>query len=180
MGGNTREDWNMKKRILSLVCSVAMLCTLIMGNARLAHAEDDLICVDGSYLTMEESSTGTTSNGLARGEHLMDGESAISITGIGKVYAYGDTTAFHTVDYVSVTVYVERYSWETGQWHQVDAWTVDKRNHYYVSSGRTVTVEGGFYYRVRCVHSAGNDANLPYDSAVSRTDGVWVRAASGN
>lgn len=169
----------MRKRILSLICSMIMLCTLIVGNVGIAHAEDDLICVDGSYLTMAESSTGSTVDGLARGTHLMDGESTISAAGIGKVYAYGATTANHTVDYVGLIVYVERYSWETGRWHQVDTWTVESRNDYYVSSGKTVTVEGGYYYRVRCEHSAGNDADFPYDSDVSFTDGIWVRSPSG-
>ena len=67
----------MKKRLLSLICSMALICSMVVGTANVAHAEDEMLCVDGSYLTMQESSTGYTSDGLARGNHLMDGESII-------------------------------------------------------------------------------------------------------
>lgn len=164
----------MKKRLLSLICSMALICSMILGTANVAHAEDERLCVDGSYLTMQESSTGYTSDGLARGYHLMDGESIISNPGVGKIYAYGATTAHHTVDYVGLIIYVERYNWQTQHWHQVTTWTVEKRNHYYLESGKTLGVERGYYYRVRCDHFAGNDADFPYDSDISYTDGIWI------
>lgn len=165
----------MKKRVFSLVCFAAMVCVMSMGIANTARAEDKVLCVDGSYLTTEESSTGSTSDGLARGEHLMDGNSAITFKGVGRIYAYGATTARHTVDYVGVIVYVDRYSWETGRWHQIYTWTAERRNAYYVETGRTLTVDSGEYYRVRCDHFAGNDADFPYDEAISVTDGILVK-----
>lgn len=164
----------MKKRLLSLICSMALICSMVLGTANVAHAEDERLCVDGSYLTMQESSTGYTSDGLARGVHMMDGESIINTPGVGKIYAYGATTANHYVDYVGVIVYVDRFNPATGRWGQVTSWVAEKRNHYYVESGKTLGVERGYYYRVRCDHFAGNDADFPYDSDFSYTDGIFI------
>ncbi len=164
----------MKKRILSFICSMALICSMVLGTANVAHAEDERLCVDGSYLTMQESSAGYTSDSLARGYHLMDGESIINTPGAGKIYAYGATTANHYVDYVGVVVYVDRFNPTTGRWHQVTTWTAEKRNHFYVESGKTLGVERGYYYRVRCDHFAGNDADFPYDSDASYTDGIFI------
>lgn len=165
----------MKRRVLTLICSLALLCGMVLGTANDVKAADDTLkCVDGSYLTMESSSSGSTSSGLERGTHLMDGNSVISNPAVGQIRAYGDTTANHKVDYVGLIVYVDRYNPYTGYWNQVTTWTVEKRNAYNVSSSKTLVVERGYYYRVRCSHYAGNDADFPYDMAVSVTDGIWI------
>lgn len=165
----------MKKRILTLICSLTLLCVIVCGMTNVVKAaEDSLKCVDGSYLTMESSSSGSTSSSLERGKHLMDGDSIISNPATGQIYAYGATTANHNVDYVGLIVYVDRYNPQTGYWDQVTTWTVEKRNNYYVESGKTLVVERGYYYRVRCSHYAGNDAEFPYDMSVSFTDGIWI------
>lgn len=165
----------MKKQFMTVICSLALLCGMVLGTADVAKAaEDSLKCVDGSYLTMESESSGSTSSGLERGKHLMDGDSVINTSATGKIYAYGATTANHLVDYVGLIVHVDRYNPLTGRWSAVTTWTVEKRNAYGVSSGKTLTVERGYYYRVRCDHFAGNDAEFPYDSDVSFTDGIWI------
>ena len=56
-------------------------------------SEAELRKVDGSYLTTEDSSTGSTANDMAKGIHLMTGDCTISKAGRGKVYAYASTTA---------------------------------------------------------------------------------------
>lgn len=104
----------------------------------------------------------------------MDGDSVINSPATGKIYAYGATTANRKVDYVGLIVYVDRYNPQTGYWGQVTTWTVEKRDAYNVSSGKTLVVERGYYYRVRCDHFAGNDADFPYDMNVSFTDGIWI------
>lgn len=165
----------MKKHFWGLVCSLTLLCGMVFGTTDVVKAaEESLKCVDGSYLTMESSSSGNTSSGLERGKHLMDGESVISNPATGKIYAYGATTANHKVDYVGLIVYVDRFNPQTGYWGQVTSWTVEKRSAFDVSSGKTLVVERGYYYRVRCDHFAGNDAEFPYDSTVSFTDGIWI------
>lgn len=54
------------------------------------------------------------------------------------------------------------------------AWTKDVENTYYVSTGKTLQVPRGYYYRVHCDHYAGNVDEYPYDEAYSFTDGIKV------
>lgn len=166
----------MKKRILSLVCAAVMACSMIFTSQMNVNAEDnEREKIDGSYLTMEETSTGTVqSNPLARGQFLMEGESTITRAGSGRIYVYGSTTANTTVDFVSVIVYVDQYCEEDDRWHQVDAWVEDDIDTYFVASSKTLRVDKGYYYRVHCEHFAGNEADYPYDSANSLTDGIWI------
>ena len=165
----------MKKRFISMLGTMTMLCLLIAGNVLGVSAQDQEKIVDGSYLTDAEESRGTVSEDvLLKGKHLMDGESAISKSGRGRIYAYGATTADHEVDKIAVIVYVDQYNEETGDWEQVYAWTKDAENTYCVSTGKTLQVPRGYYYRVHCDHLAGNVDDLPYDEAISFTDGIKV------
>ena len=54
--------------------------------------------VDGSRLTMDDTSTGYSSSSLVRGEYLMTGECTISKAGLTRIYAYASTTANKKVD----------------------------------------------------------------------------------
>lgn len=169
----------MKKRVLSTLCSLIALCSMFLGMTVNVDAEetDDMgVAVDGSLLTHNESSKGTSLNSMLRGKHLMTGDSAISKAGIGRIYAYGQTTANHVVDYVAVLMDVERLVEIDGEdvWIQVKPYTVDARDIYYVNVDDTLKVDRGYYYRVRCEHFAGNDDEKPYDEGVSFTDGIWI------
>ena len=165
----------MKKRFISMLGTMTMLCLLIAGNVLGVSAQDKGKIVDGSYLIEAEESRGTVSEEvLLKGKHLMDGESAISKSGRGRIYAYGATTADHDVDYLAVLVFVDQYNEETGDWEQIYAWAKEAENTYYVSTGKTLQVPRGYYYRVHCTHYAGNVDDLPYDEAISFTDGIKV------
>lgn len=166
----------MKKRILSLVCAALIACSMILTSQMNVNAEDnERERIDGSYLTTEETSTGTVqSNPLARGQFLMEGSSTITRAGSGRIYVYGSTTANTTVDFVSVIVYVDRYDEDLDVWMQVDAWVEDDIDTYFVATSKTLRVDKGYYYRVHCEHFAGNEADYPYDSANSVTDGIWI------
>ena len=62
----------MKKRILSIICSMAILCTVAaVSTTEVEASENEEKIVDGSALTMEESSTGYTTPPNTRGEYLM-------------------------------------------------------------------------------------------------------------
>lgn len=168
----------MKKRILSIIASLAVVCSMF-GNAMInANAEDTTLRqVDGSYLTTQESSTATTYNPLLRGVYLMDGDTTISKAGLKKVFVYSATTANTTVDYVATCVYVEEYEESDDSWRQIDSWVVEKEDDYYVTTQKTVYVDGGSYYRAWSEHFAGNEdanGNLDRESAVTVTDGIWV------
>ena len=165
----------MKKRFISMLGTMIMLCLLIAGNVLGVSAQDQEKRVDGSYLTDAEESRGTISEDvLLKGKYLMDGESAISKSGRGRIYAYGATTADFAVDKLAVLVYVDQYNEETGEWEQVYSWAKEAENTYYVSTGKTLQVPRGYYYRVHCDHFAGNVDDLPYDEAYSFTDGIKV------
>lgn len=167
----------MMKRILSVLTSVCVLSIMILSLSISAMAEDSghiEKIVDGSCLTYDDYSFGTSTNPMLRGEHLMDGDSIITKTGNGKIYTYGQTTANHDVDFVAVIVYVDRYHEDTEKWGQIDGRVKDARDTYYVISTKTLAVDRGYFYRVRCEHFAGNDDEEMHDSAISYTNGIWI------
>ena len=156
----------MKKRILSFIISTGILCSIIgIASTDVKASEAMQKKVDGSYLTMEDSSLGSSSDSLTRGKHMMTGECSISKAGTNRVYAFGATTANHEVDYLSVIVYVDRYHEDTGRWGQVDWWMVEDANDYFVYRG--------YYYRVHADHFV-REGDDPMEETFSFTDGIWV------
>lgn len=163
----------MRKRIISVLLVVAMISTMLFGQIITVSAETGEKRVDGSLLTKEDSSEGyTQSNPNLRGQHLMEGNSGISKAGRGRIYAYGATAANHDVEKIAVIVYVDRYNEETGGWGQIATFTAEDFNTYYVSVGKVVQVERGYYYRVRCDHIAGNPSVNEFDTDASFTNGI--------
>ena len=163
----------MKKRILSVIsgmvfCSVLTTAPIVQAD----DSETEVKKVDGSYLTTEDSSTGYTTNGITRGKYLMTGDCTISKAGRGRVYAYGSTTANQEVNYIATIVHVDRYLEDVDEWGQVYAWAEDVENDIFLSTAKTVYVEGGYYYRVRTRHIAGDE--YPYEETASVTNGIWV------
>lgn len=140
-------------------------------NVSASELEDSKI-VDGSYLTTKEFSSGTTSNKMTKGIHLMDGECSITNAGIGRIYAYAATTANHDVDRLVVIIYVERYLEDVDAWGHVAAWSEKANNDYYVATSKSLEVEPGYYYRVRAEHIVfvGDES----EETASFTDGIWV------
>ena len=166
----------MKKRILSVVSAMIAFCIMFCSSVTNVGAEDVINRqVDGFYLTTAESSTAETEhNPLLRGEHLMDGTVTISKSGVKKIFVYGSTTANHTVDYISIIMYVEEYNPEDDTWGQIDCWSVDEENNYYVVTQKMIEVDGGHYYRIRGNHFAWNEGETLVDESVTVTDGIWV------
>ena len=162
----------MRKRILSMLCSIAILCTMLAGVASAKEIDSNTKIVDGSYLTHEDSSTGSSIPEGARGEYLMQGACTISKAGLTRIYAYASTTATKVVDYLQTLVYVEQYDEEADAWGQVYSWKAEDFNDYYMSTDAAVVVEPGYYYRVHAIHIAGDQ--YPYDETVSFTDGIFV------
>lgn len=146
---------------------------MLFGHVVTVSAESREKIVDGSKLTMEDSAEGfTVSNPNVRGQHLMDGNSGISKAGRGRIYAYGATTANHDVEKIAVIVYVDQYNEATDNWEQVATFTAEDFNTYYVSVGKIVQVERGYYYRVHCSHYAGNPSLNEVDTDASFTNGI--------
>lgn len=164
----------MKKRILSLLFSIAILGVVTTASAfDVNAAETEQKIVDGSALTMDESSSGSSFSPVVRGEYLMTGDCTISKAGLTRVYAYASTTANKEVDYIATLVYVEEYIEEEDAWGQVDAWFEAKNNDYFLSTAKTIKVDRGHYYRVRANHIAGESADS-YDETASFTNGIYL------
>ena len=162
----------MKKRFLSVVSSLVMIGMMLTVNLTHVEAsETGVKKVDGSYLTSEEGSSGKSTVKL-RGKYLMPGDCTISKAGRGRVYAYASTTANQEVNYMATLVYVERYMEDVDAWGQVDWWVVEAKDEYFLSTAKTIYVDGGYYYRVRANHIAGDE--YPYEETASVTDGIWV------
>lgn len=102
----------------------------------------------------------------------MTGDCSISKAGRTRVYAYASTTANQEVNYISTIAYVEQYMEDVDAWGQVD-WFMDETNHdYFLSIAKSVTVDRGYYYRVRANHIAGDE--YPFEETASFTDGILV------
>ena len=163
----------MKKRILSMLFSMAVLCmTAVVSVMNVNAAESEQKVVDGSALTMEDSSTGYSAPPQARGVYLMTGESTISKAGLTRIYAYSSTTANREVNYIATIVYIDRYNEEEDYWGQIDWWMVEDENDYFLSTAKSLKVDRGYYYRVRANHIAGDQ--YPYDETASVTNGIYL------
>lgn len=167
-----RNENKMRKRILSVAGSMAVLAVLTSVSAINVQASDsEMKMVDGSYLTTEESSTGYSSP-KTRGLYLMDGSCSITNAGLTRVYAYASTTANQDVNYLATLVYVEQYHEDVDDWGQVAYWVEEAFNDNYMSTAKSVKVDRGYYYRVRANHIAGDE--YPYEETASFTDGIFV------
>ena len=160
----------MKKRILSALGSLMVFC-MVMGVSVINAEASEMKMVDGSYLTTDETSTGY-SGPRTRGLYLMDGECSITKAGRNRVYAYASTTANQEVKYMATIVYLDQYQEDLDEWWQIDAWMVEAENDYYLSTAKTITVDRGYYYRVRANHIAGDV--YPYEETASVTNGILV------
>lgn len=155
-----------KTKIISIACVLAlMFCMLSVGMN--VQAEENLPQIDGSYLTQDSESIGYDTK-ITRGVDLMTGYSKCVRLANGKLYVGGSTIAAHTVERVGVGVTVERAQEGDESWEGYDGWLKFNENADMVSSNRQLDVEGGYYYRVRCIHSANDDVSSSF------TDGVYI------
>ena len=162
------------KKIASVITSVMFFCCIVGVSLTNVKADDSAPkSVDGSYLTSADSSTGYTPKNNERGKHLMDGQCAISKTGTKRIYAYGSTTANHTVDAVAVIVYVDQYNEKDDEWYQIDAFSKKVENDYYSATSKSIQVDRGYYYRVHAEHFV-RMGEEPVEETYSYTDGILV------
>ncbi len=157
----------MKKRILSAGCIALLFFSMPFFSAGQVKAAVDEPILDGSLLTYENESIGYDTK-ITRGEDLLTGYSKIVRLGPGKIYAGGTTIAAHEVETIKIGVIVERAQEGDTSWGTYEGWQKENSNTDRVGANRTLEVEGGYYYRVRCIHSANDDVSSSF------TDGVYV------
>ena len=164
----------MKKRILSVLGSLMILGSIFgVSSSDVSASENELKQVDGSYLTTDEKSVGSSENSLSRGKHMMTGECSITKAGTKRVYCYGATTANHEVDRLVVIIYVEQYMEDVDAWGHVDAWVEEATDDFYVATSKSIEVEPGYYYRVHAEHIVWEGDDSP-EETYSVTNGIWV------
>ena len=154
-----------KRKILSFLMALAMAFILCGGMKNEVQASDNIECVDGSYLTNDDSSEVTVGS-MTRGIYLKSGSSNITRAGTGKIAAGGNTVGEKTVSKITVVVKVQRYV--NGYWNSYTSWTATNYNSSYVSSSKTLSVPTGYYYRVCCTHYADSDVSDSY------TNGIYI------
>ncbi len=157
----------MRRRLLYFCCTLIMLAGIVVASTVDSQAASEKPMIDGSYLTHDDESVGYDTK-KTRGEDLLVGYSKCVEVGPGKFYGGGSTVAVHTVNEVGVGVSVERAKKGDDCWEGYDAWLKFNQNADRVSSSKMLEVEGGYYYRISCVHSAGNDMSSSF------TDGVYI------
>ena len=160
----------MKKRILSALCVALLFFSIPFFTAVPAQAADRPV-LDGSILTKDQESIGTDTK-ITRGDDLLAGYSKIVRLGPEKIYAGGTTLAAHEVERIKVSVIIERAQEGDTSWERYDGWQKESENTDRVGSNRMLEVEGGYYYRVRCAHSANDDVSSSF------TNGVYVEEDS--
>lgn len=156
----------MKKRIVSVCLTALLMGSLSMTATQEVKAADEKI-IDGSKLTHESESVGYDTK-MTRGVYLLTGYSKITKLGKGKIYAGGTTIAVEEVKSVQIGVTVERAKEEDTSWETYTGWQKENVNTDRVASNRTLYVDGGYYYRVRCTHAANGDLSSSF------TGGIYI------
>lgn len=155
------------KRCMSICCVLTMALGLSFGVSTDTQAASSVKVIDESKLTRDAESTGYNQK-VARGEDLLTGYSKIVRMGPGEIYAGGTTIAEREVARIGVGVMIERAKEEDTEWTFYDSWNKFLENTDRVSSKKYMDVEGDYYYRVRCIHSAGEDKSSSF------TDGIYI------
>lgn len=156
----------MRKRIVSLCCAAVLAIGMLIVPGKNAQAEDAKV-LDGSYLIHEDESIGYDTK-ITRGEDLQAGYSKIVRLGAGKIYAGGTTLAHHDCETIKLAVIVERAKKDEDHWSYYDSWEVEDENTDRLLSSKAMVVDGDYYYRVRCFHSANDDVSSSF------TNGIYI------
>ncbi len=158
-----------KRRLLSFCCTFALLVGMVMISTVDSQAalDSEELMIDGSYLTHDDESVGYDTK-ITRGVDLLTGYSKCVRVGPGKFYGGGSTIAAHTVEDIGVGVSVERAKKGDDHWTGYRGWLKFNQGADRVASSKMLDVEGGYYYRVSCTHSANSDVSSSF------TNGIYI------
>lgn len=154
----------MKKRILAILTALALCLSGVWSTGLETRAEDIGEDIDFSYLQTDSALMGYTES-QTWGLYLASGYSIINEISTTKIGAGGVTNASVKCK-VKVIPVVERLS--DGVWEYVTSWTVTTASGYSAMASKSIIVGTGYYYRVRCTHSASTDVSS------SCTSGLWM------
>ena len=154
----------MKKKLTIILLALVLCTTSFLTVDMKANAQEIGEEVAYESLLTEDALIGNMA-AQTWGVYLVDGTSIINDAGGGKIGAGGKTTAAKYCK-VSVNVVVERKVGSS--WVRVTSWTATNSNALLVTTGKTISVASGYYYRVRCNHAAASDGSS------SCTSSLWM------
>lgn len=157
----------MKKRIVSLIIALLMTFVGVSSMEMIVLAEETDSAaedIDFSYFTDVNSLVGYMDM-QTRGVYLASGNSYISKISSYQIGASGITNAAIKCE-VSVSVIVEKYNLERDSWGFVTSWKQTNANAFTAAISKSLIVDSGYFYRVRCLHSASSDSSSSYTNAL--------------
>ena len=153
----------MKKRMYSLLLVIVLCIAGVVNPGIEVKAE-----VQSEDIELSTIMTGDALIGYAQnqtwGVYFSDGYSVINKISSSKVGAGGVTNA-NVKCTVKVNAILERRD-SSGSWVRVTSWLQTNQNAYSAVISKSVTVSSGYYYRVRCYHTAGSDASSSFTNAL--------------
>jgi len=161
----------MKKRVLSVLMALVLCTCISLLSATEVYAENEYDVDDYSQLTDELESEVTEYNDgdgliIPYGTYLRSGTSIINNKGNGKIGAGGYTLGNKIVPSVKISVMVQRYTGSS--WASYTSWSASASNASSITSSKVLSVTKGYYYRVKCIHSAGGEGLTSY------TNGIYI------
>lgn len=154
----------MKKQLTMILLAFVLCATSLFTVDMQANAEVMGEEVPYESLLTEDALIGNMAM-QTWGVYLSSGTSIINDAGGGKIAAGGKTSAAIKCK-VSVNVVVERKV--NGSWVRVTSWTATNSNALLVTTSKAISVASGYYYRVRCNHTAASDGSS------SCTGALWM------
>lgn len=152
----------MKKKLTMILLALVLCTTSLFTVDMKANAQETEEEVAYESLLTDDALIGDMQS-QTWGVYLSSGTSIINDAGGGKIGAGGSTTAASKCK-VSVNVVVERKVGSS--WVRVTSWTSTNTSALVVSTGKTISVASGYYYRVRCTHYAATDVSNSYTGAL--------------
>lgn len=154
----------MKRKILSMLTAVALCATCMVNLGFESRAEDREADISYSELMTEDALVGYAVN-ITRGVYLADGHSIINKMSSTKIGAGGVTNAAVKCK-VSTNAIVEKL--ENGSWVREASWLTTVESGFSAMVSKSLIVDNGYYYRVRCIHYASSDRSSSY------TNNLWM------
>ena len=155
----------MKKKIVSICLTAMLVGGLSMTSIQEARAAEGKV-IDGSVLTHDEESIGYDTKGTGRrfDDRILQMYKIRRRQNLRR----RDNDCETGSKSVQIAVMVERAKEEDTEWSYYDGWQKENKNTNRAMSNRTLYVDGGYYYRVRCTHVANSDMSSSF------TDGIYI------
>lgn len=159
----------MKRKIVSLTIIICISMVAFWSQMVNVFAEENGLSngyeeeLDLSYFTPLNSIYGYAN--VPRGVYLASGSSSVSKISSYQIGVGGITNAAVRCN-VSVSVIVEKYNLERDIWGFVTSWRQTNENAFTAAISKSLTVDSGYYYRVRSLHYAETDSSSSCTNAL--------------